>query len=592
MSISNKYFYFFLIIIILIYISSRLFLLPSHFANQDDSAVGHIIWTVNAYNSSEIKSKLAEYNKDFFFIIFIIDNFPSLLPFIKFLLTPLGISQNTSYAPLQFFQTAIFANFDNSYLTSLFSVRFSSFLNSLFAMFFIFLFFKKLEKKDYKILIITSFLIITLSWMYLIYSSLAMNTGSIVLVSSILLYLLLKLDLFNLNFKISLLLGVLITFLILIHYQTIIFLPGFYLALFYLTDLKLKVFLKKIGPCILVNIVTFIIIYFYYLIRIKTVHWNTGQNLEYLFNYKILSQNLFDILNYFFIFFFKNIFLTIQSIFSFTDISGILSKIYTSIIIFFSLFAIFFFEKRKEVISILIFILITFIFWFILIILQKLTLSPTRHSLFILIPLCYLASYGFFLFLKSIKFNFIKTKIKPFFFFSLICVFFLYIDNYFIEKTKREDPFQIINYEEILKKYNVTNIITYNATPYQYYFPYVNKSFFHKAGPYNTLIYYKKDNNLQNQHVAFVSTVHYPITNNFEHNFYNFIINFIFSDKFKDLKKLDNYQNIDDISKNYSIEKKIEQIFEYKNLSDTGVEYGILSNLGKNHLKINIFKVY
>jgi hypothetical protein len=89
-----------------------------------------------------------------------------------------------------------------------------------------------------------------------------------------------------------------------------------------------------------------------------------------------------------------------------------------------------------------------------------------------------------------------------------------------------------------------------------------------------------------------VSTVNYPIINNFEHNFYNFIINFIFSDKFKVLKKLDNYQSIDDISKNYSIEKKIEQIFEYKNLSDTGVEYGNLTNLGKNYLKINIFKVF
>lgn len=38
MSISNKYFYFFIIIIFFIYISSRLFLLSSHFANHDDSA--------------------------------------------------------------------------------------------------------------------------------------------------------------------------------------------------------------------------------------------------------------------------------------------------------------------------------------------------------------------------------------------------------------------------------------------------------------------------------------------------------------------------------------------------------------------------
>ena len=593
MPISNKYFYFFLITIFFIYISSRLFLLSSHFTNHDDSAVGHIIWTLNGYNSSEIKSKLAEYNTDFFFLIFIIENFPYLLPVIKFLLTPFAISQNSSYAPLQFFQTAIFANFDNSYLISLFSVRFSSFFNSLFTMFFIFLFFKRLEKKDYKILIISSFLIITLSWMYLIYSSLAMNTASIVLVSSILFYLLSKLDLFNINFKISFLLGFLITFLILIHYQTIIFLPGFYLALFYLADFKLKVFFRKIGPCILVNAITLVIIYFYYLIRIKTVNWNAGQNFEFLFNYNIFSENFFVILNYFFIFFFKNIFLTVQSIFSFTDINGIFSKIYTYIIIFFSLFAVCFLDKKKkEIMSMLIFILITFIFWFILIILQKLTLSPTRHSLFILIPLCYLASYGFFLFIKSIKSNFLETKVKYFFFFLLIFILFVYFVNYFAEKKKRRDPFQIINYEEILKKYNVTKIITYNGAPYQYYFPYVNKSFFYKVGPYNTIVYYKKDNYTQNQYVAFVATDNYPITNNLEYNFYNFIIHFVFSDNFKNLKKFDNFQDINDISKNYSSVRKIKLIFEYEDLSDVGIEYGNLSNQQKNYLKIKIFKVH
>jgi hypothetical protein len=242
--------------------------------------------------------------------------------------------------------------------------------------------------------------------------------------------------------------------------------------------------------------------------------------------------------------------------------------------------------------SILIFILITFIFWFILIILQKLTLSPTRHSLFILIPLSYLASYGFFLFTKSIKSNFIETKFKSLLFILLIFILFFYIDNYFAEKKKRRDLFQVINYEEILKNYNVTKIVTYNGAPYQYYFTHVNKFFFYKVGPYNTIVYYKKDDNLQNQHVAFVSTDNYPVADNLEYNFYNFIIHFIFSDKFKNLKNFDNFQNINDISKNYSTIKKTKLIFEYEDLSDVGIEYGNLSNQSKNNLKIKIFKVH
>jgi hypothetical protein len=112
------------------------------------------------------------------------------------------------------------------------------------------------------------------------------------------------------------------------------------------------------------------------------------------------------------------------------------------------------------------------------------------------------------------------------------------------------------------------------------------------VGPYNTIVYYKKDDNLQNQHVAFVSTDNYPVADNLEYNFYNFIIQFIFSDKFKNLKNFDNFQNINDISKNYSTIKKTKLIFEYEDLSDVGIEYGNLSNQSKNNLKIKIFKVH
>ena len=111
-------------------------------------------------------------------------------------------------------------------------------------------------------------------------------------------------------------------------------------------------------------------------------------------------------------------------------------------------------------------------------------------------------------------------------------------------------------------------------------------------GPYNTIVYYKKDNYTQNQYVAFVATDNYPITNNLEYNFYNFIIHFVFSDNFKNLKKFDNFQDINDISKNYSSVRKIKLIFEYEDLSDVGIEYGNLSNQQKNYLKIKIFKVH
>lgn len=590
--ISNKTFFFILSAIFSIFVISRLFLLPVHFAHGDDSAIGHIIWIFNSYNVLEIKYKLAEYNKNFSFLLYLLDNFPSLFFLIKFLLTPLAIVQNSSYAPLQFFQTAIFANFDISYVVTLISVRFASFLNSLFTLIIVFIFFRRLEKKNYEIPLIASFLIICLSWMYLIYSSLALNTATIVLVSSIFLYLLLKLDSININFKISILVGILISFLILLHYQSIIFLPGFYLALLYLTGFKFKFFFRKWAPCIAVNIFSFIAIYSYYLTRIITVHWNIGVNSEFLFNNNILSQNSYDIIIYTLTFFISNFFLTIQSVVSFTDIQGFISKAYTILIIIFSIFCLFFFDKkRKDVVSVIIFILITFFFWFILIIFQKITLSPTRHSLFLLIPISFLASYGFFLFTKKIKLSIIVKNINLFLYFFLFCLFAVYLNNFFIEREKRFDPFQKINYEEILEKYKVSTVVTYGFPPSQFYFPYINKYFVHKVGPSDSIIYYKKNNYLKNQFVAFVGTRNSLTNSTQENNYYKSMINFIYGNSFKDYNYKKDYYKNEEILKDTSNKKNLKLIYEYKFISDTEVDYGNLTKNGSNNLIIKIFKL-
>ena len=76
----NKVFFFIISLILLIFISSRLLLFPVHFGHGDDKAIGHIIWIFNSYNSLELKSKLAEYNKDFSLLFYVIDNFSFTFP--------------------------------------------------------------------------------------------------------------------------------------------------------------------------------------------------------------------------------------------------------------------------------------------------------------------------------------------------------------------------------------------------------------------------------------------------------------------------------------------------------------------------------
>jgi hypothetical protein len=588
----NKVFFFIISLILLIFISSRLLLFPVHFGHGDDTAIGHIIWIFNSYNSLELKSKLAEYNKDFYLLFYVIDNFSFTFPIIKFLLTPFAISENSSYAPLQFFVTKLLSNFDLSYKFSLISIRFMSVFSSFISIIFLFLFLKKLEKKNNELLLIVSIAILSLSWMYLTYSSLALNAGSIVLVSSIFLYILTKLDSSNISFKISALVGFLTILLLLLHYQSIIFLPGFYLSLLYLCNFKFKIFFKKWLPCLIINTIGFLIIYFHYLNRISTVHWNAGVNSEFLFDHNVFSQSLYYILNYIFTFFTKNLFLTLQSIVSFTDLQGYFSKIYTSLIIFFSIFSFFFFDKKKkEIASVFIFILATFGFWFILIILQKITLSPTRHSLFILIPISFLASYGFYLFIRKIKLNYENGKAKFLCYIFLFGLLIIYVNNFFIERHNRLDPFQNIKYEEILKKHKVSSIVTYDFPPSQFYFPYINKNFIHKVGPSNSVIYYKKNNDLKDQSIAFVGTRNTFADSTYEYNYYRGIINFIYSKSFKDYNYKKDYYKDSQILKDNNIKKDLELIYEYNFKSSTEVDYGNLTKNGSNNLLIKIFRI-
>jgi hypothetical protein len=588
----NKVFFFIISLIFLIFVSSRLLLFPVHFAHGDDTAIGHIIWIFNSYNSLELKSKLAEYNKDFSLLFYAIDNFSFTFPIIKFLLTPFVISENSSYAPLQFFVTKLLSNFDLSYKFSLISIRFISVFSSFISIIFFFLFLKKLEKKNNELLLIVSIAILSLSWMYLTYSSLALNAGSIVLVSSIFLYTLAKLDSSNISFKISVLVGFLTILLLLLHYQSIIFLPGFYLSLLYLCNFKFKIFLKKWLPCLIINTIGFLIIYFHYLNRISTVHWNAGVNSEFLFDRNVFSQSLYDILNYIFIFFTKNLFLTLQSIVSFTDLQGYFSKIYTSLIIFFSIFSFFFFDKKKkEIASVFIFILATFGFWFVLIILQKITLSPTRHSLFILIPISFLASYGFYLFIRKIKLNYENGKAKFLCYIFLFGLLIIYANNFFIERHNRFDPFQNIKYEEILKQHKVSSIVTYDFPPSQFYFPYINKNFVHKVGPFDSVIYYKKNNDFKDESIAFVGTRNTFADSTYEYNYYRGIINFIYSKSFKDYNYKKDYYKDSQILKDNNIKKDLELIYEYNFKSSTEVDYGNLTKNGSNNLLIKIFKL-
>jgi hypothetical protein len=186
--------------------------------------------------------------------------------------------------------------------------------------------------------------------------------------------------------------------------------------------------------------------------------------------------------------------------------------------------------------------------------------------------------------------NYENSKVKFLCYIFLFGLLITYVNNFFIERHNRLDPFQNIKYEEILKKHNVSSIVTYNFPPSQFYFPYINKNFIHKVGPFDSIIYYKK-NSFKDQTIAFVGTRNSFIDLIDEYNYYRGMINFIYSKSFQDYNYKKDYYKNSQLLKDIYIKKDLELIYEYNFKSNTEVDYGNLTKNGSNNLSIKIFKL-
>jgi len=487
------------LLIITIFIWSRIEIVPTHFTHYDDLYAPYLFTVIGQYDPAFFSSQLEKYGGvigsilapvifDFF------SNYPSIFAFIKSLLTPIAIAKTSTFAPLQFYLTALTIDFDTSYTVSKTTFRLPSAIFSLMALFMLYQFSKKMEQDEGWYIFIIGSTVLSVSWMFLIYSSQGENFAAGIFSLLTMLYMYMHYKNSEASIKSSLKFGFFLSLLCLLHYQTIFFLPGLFLALFYDTNFSIKDFLKRcLGVLLLVSTTLLGIYYVFLRDRLKDnpgVHWNAGSNGQYVFNADC-SDGFFGCVAQVFV---DNFFEVFQSIVSFSNLSESSSIIYTLVLLLLSLLGLVHLYKNKQHRGLLVFIVTAAVVWVFLVLMGKLAFSPTRHSLILLALVAILSSLGLHfvvnLFGRASKF----VYVAPIFSIMVLTAYVLEFDD---QKHKRIDPLEKTNIQNIVNQYSPDSIIAYSREMHLEFFPGIKLKYnanYINEYPYYTL-YSKKVSN-------------------------------------------------------------------------------------------------
>src|SRR3989344_2263195 len=153
------------------------------------------------------------------------------LPLLRTLMKLVIVPWVWTYAPLQFPLTSLLLSHDQSYKEILFWGRFPSFLSGCFALILIVFLHRKITKDDYFLTAFTSVLLLSLSWENIIYAKHMSSYAIGVLAAIALLYTLTEIiKRGHLTVKSSLLFGTALAIISHMQYQVLFYMPAFYLT--------------------------------------------------------------------------------------------------------------------------------------------------------------------------------------------------------------------------------------------------------------------------------------------------------------------------------------------------------------------------
>lgn len=354
----------------------------------------------------------------------------------------LKIFFTTTYAPGQYFITQWLVHDELPYRTQLALARLPSLAMAILSFILYIVLMREMSKDDLP-LIASGLVILALSWSFIINSKLSYHYAAGV---PVLLFLMILLRRTSLSGpRSAAILGASIFFLVLFQYQLVVFVPPFFLALLH----KYKYAFRKKLSCFLVSGGVFSILFLPLLVLklsgLQAVHWNAGESGQFLFSW----SEPFSFLT-------KNAFLVFVNLASFSKESLLLFSL-DFLLMLLCLYGIcgLFFSRNGRTMAI--FMLSSLLIWLSMVLMGRMTLSPTRHSLILLPFLALLVPVGIESFSqafrrKKLALNVITAGV-------LIMIFSLFsLDAHSIMR-ERKDPFSEEKISRTLDMYDVGKVL-------------------------------------------------------------------------------------------------------------------------------------
>lgn len=382
--------------------------------------------------------------------------------FLDRLIFPLYVGMNSTYGPGQYIFSGWLMGLSDSYKGTLFLARLPSLFFGVLSMGFNVWAQKEMNPKGWVISSLLGVTFLSFSWFHIIYSAQS-NPYAVTVLGVFLFFIILELYKKN-RFQgliESALLGVILTYVVSLNYIFTIFIPGFFLAIFYLNNFNLACFTRKNYPSIMVFGLFFLVLYKIVLsekLGRGTNSWNQGAQSEYLFNVeKLLNGDFF----YIFEFFVGNLFTQAKAFVGPVAADSLLSSAFAFLILFMTFLGfVFLFIKKRDSFYFSVFTLLIYV---VLVVAGKLTMGPTRHSLFLLGFATLIGPFGFWVFYNKAfsKKPAIGRFAVLFFVFSSMAIF---ITGYDDVMAKRKMKFYPERIERLVKSFDVKYIISYGWT--------------------------------------------------------------------------------------------------------------------------------
>lgn len=404
------------------------------------------------------------------------------------------VPASSTNPPLQYFFIAPLIHEDQSYREILFWGRFSSFVFSILCFVLVLMISRKAYAKNYLPVALIATTLLVFSWQHIIYAKqiYTYSIGVFCCLAMIGLFLKLLTEVSPSWLRWS---GIITALFAYSTYQMIFLIPAFYLVLFivyFLEKNKEKMFL------LVKNAIFYLILIlpalWYIMVRYPdagVTTYNAGPQQEYVFNLA-LQQGVLAKIGYAIKFYIFNFFEVMQINLAFVPVSSLVYTIAAVFMIVFFLYGVWCMltDKENRVRLYLSWLLLAIIFfWFGLIFLGKLTLSPTRITLIYLPVILFFVSDGVVSFLNNILKNNENKKLLT----LMILIVFMSIGFFYYypqQMNQRLDPIEEKQFKQLISDYKVDTIIAFNYS--------LNVNLMNSVRPY--VNYYEEDIPIHSQY--------------------------------------------------------------------------------------------